>query len=630
MFINDVNKKEEIRNIATKQLRKLGIRQRVKYPKLNVQNQKLKKLFKTPLQNLENETVTLKNGQQLVVPKRLYEMCSYILSKVETEGLFRKEGSKSRQNEIKLLLDRGCMLGTDNHEIDVAVVLKYFLRELPEPLIPYSFHELFIRSSIVENKVEALLLACLLLPSEHLNVLVFLMQFFNEISAHSNYNKMNSYNLSLLIAPNIFPLNEKLAPKSKLMVKKTCEIVKSMIDNSSSIGIIPDYILEQIGNLKPGEMDVSHRTKRRRSGSLTRIFNGLKKIVTNKTDDITAVNTVTPDLLLTPSISIPKSKLVNTQQSGRKTSLVRSWSAITSATNFKRKKRNSFIVSSQDDSNINLSSCNEQDVNPNSSKEDFFVRVPKVEYEEIKNRVDAIEKRLSIELESVQNQSTVMNNEIDILGIQSAYEQTLGQNEPMSPGTDQLARKLSKELRIRKTENKMIRSPSARKIGNIRRRSRELIRNNTFLQHSSESNGSSPLSKISMNTDVLVTPSFKATDITYSTGDNLKLDLNQSMMINSPGKTFPRNSCLRKERRVLKRSTNVTPKKTHLKQKYSQFENRRISYSKEENKENDLMSMEVATPVPHIKRPLHVKPTPKRLCTTPRNTPLRALPREHL
>lgn len=63
---------------------------------------KSKKFFNVPLQNLENETVTLQNGQQLVIPKRLFEMCSFILIHVETEGLFRKEGSKSRQNEIKV------------------------------------------------------------------------------------------------------------------------------------------------------------------------------------------------------------------------------------------------------------------------------------------------------------------------------------------------------------------------------------------------------------------------------------------------------------------------------------------------------------------------------------------------
>ncbi|XP_017768389.1 PREDICTED: uncharacterized protein LOC108556694 [Nicrophorus vespilloides] len=55
-----------------------------------------------------------------------------------------------------------------------------------------------------------------------------------------------------------------------------------------------------------------------------------------------------------------------------------------------------------------------------------------------------------------------------------AYEQTLVQTEPLSPTTDQLAKRLSRELKIRRSnEPKVFRSPSARKIGSLRRRSRE-------------------------------------------------------------------------------------------------------------------------------------------------------------
>lgn len=51
---------------------------------------------------LPMQTVTLASGQQLVVPKLVHELCSFILTKVETEGLFRKGGSKARQNEIRV------------------------------------------------------------------------------------------------------------------------------------------------------------------------------------------------------------------------------------------------------------------------------------------------------------------------------------------------------------------------------------------------------------------------------------------------------------------------------------------------------------------------------------------------
>ncbi|XP_050510477.1 T-cell activation Rho GTPase-activating protein-like [Diabrotica virgifera virgifera] len=632
MFISDVNKKDEIRTIAIKNLRKLNAKPRIKYSRPTIQASKEKQLFHVALSKLENETVTLRNGQQLVVPKRLYEMCSFILSKVETEGLFRKEGSKNRQNKIKASLNRGYMLGLEHHVIDVAVILKCFLRELPEPLIPCSFHELFLRCSIIEKKVEAILLACLLIPTEHLNVLAFLMQFFNEITLHSDSNRMDSYNLSLIIAPNIFTLTEKISPKNELVVKKTIDITQIMIDNANSIGLIPDSILEQVGNLRPGELALASPKvkRRRRSGSLTRIFNGFKKIVTNKSDDIPGVNTVTPDLLLTPSIRMTKNSSYENKSTkhkpeperNKKALLQRRWSAITSATNLRRKKRESVLYQPREDS-------------LNSSQE-AYVRVPKVEYEEIKNRVSAIEKRLSFELETVA--STVVRREANIIqDIQSEYEKTLGQAEALSPGTDQLARRLSKELKIRTSEQKIIRSPSARKIGNIRRRSRELVRNNSLqhVQHVSREvketkltrSISSPLTNKNF-VNVTGTPSFNSTShITfksngYSFNSENSLGKSASSGNISDDKNFSRHSSLRRERRILRRSSNVTPKRTLVKERYNQFS--------EVNKENNVKEMGGNTPVPHIKRTLPIKGTPKRFCATPkanvRSTPLRVLP----
>lgn len=42
-----------------------------------------------------------------------------------------------------------------------------------------------------------------------------------------------------------------------------------MIENSKNIGLIPDYIIEQIASPKLGEVQTVSKVKRRRSGSLT-------------------------------------------------------------------------------------------------------------------------------------------------------------------------------------------------------------------------------------------------------------------------------------------------------------------------------------------------------------------------
>lgn len=100
-----------------------------------------------------------------------------------------------------------------------------------------------------------------------------------------------------------------------------------------------------------------------------------------------------------------------------------------------------------------------------------YVRISKQEYEEIKSRVSAIENRLSREFTDVTPRVEPVHH------VQTAYEQTLEEVAMLHCSTsDHLARRLSKELKIRPNEQgKIIRSPSARKIGSIRRRSKENV-----------------------------------------------------------------------------------------------------------------------------------------------------------
>lgn len=110
------------------------------------------------------------------------------------------------------------------------------------------------------------------------------------------------------------------------------------------------------------------------------------------------------------------------------------------------------------------------DLSPDMKQPDKdYVRISKQEYEEIKSRVSAIENRLSREF------TDVIPNVQPLQHVQNAYEQTLEEVAMLHcPSSEHLARRLSKELKIRpKEQAKIIRSPSARKIGSIRRRSKE-------------------------------------------------------------------------------------------------------------------------------------------------------------
>lgn len=299
--------------------------------------------------------------------------------------------------------------------------------------------------------------------------------------------------------------------------------------------------------------------------------------------------------------------------------LERRWSAITSATSLRRKKGESFIYQ------------------PNetfTSQKGEFVRVSKSEYEEIKSRVSAIEKRLSLELDNIQ--STVIHNEVNIIhNVQSAYEQTLEQAQPMSPGTDNLARRLSKELKIRNASDKVIRSPSARKIGNIRRRSRERERPNKISKIS-------PMQNVASAKITTTLPRSVSSPIHHKLGGNgLKLYSGSIISLNTPRRSLEFDSkCdssdspnLRMKHRGVKRSSSAayySPQKNHSPNYINGRSIELVSFNNS-NKENDVVNREPYTPrMPLIKRAMPVGRTPKRLCVTPSssriNTPLRVLP----
>lgn len=135
----------------------------------------------------------------------------------------------------------------------------------------------------------------------------------------------------------------------------------------------------------------------------------------------------------------------------------------------------------EDSSSELTATPNNLDITTNSED---YVRISRSEYEDIKNRVSNIESRISSEFENIigvsmsdlemtPNKSVVSN----LKTVQSVYERTLESAEKLNgSASDELARRLGKELKIRDSlEKKVMRSPSARKIGSLRRRSKENI-----------------------------------------------------------------------------------------------------------------------------------------------------------
>ncbi|XP_067012307.2 uncharacterized protein [Anabrus simplex] len=574
-------------------------------------------VFRKPLDQLNAVQVKLGYGTEVEIPVFLVEACKHIEENSDVEGLFRKAGSSARQKEIKVSIEAGKKLGPQHHVIDVANILKLFLRELPDPLLPYNYHDLFLRCLVLKDRqVEAIMLTCLLLPICHLNTLAFLMKFLQKVASRADVNKMTKSNLAVVITPTVMPV-EQAFNASRL--NHHIRVVEHLLNNADRIGIIPELIIDKALNsgllstpsgksASSEDIPKSKKKKKRRSGSLTRMINGIKKMVGKGSPDVEENNLLpsTPDYSTPCMKSAKKRKAVeppNAFSSKKKREILQSlpqsvtlastpclpgaeycltprvcahpnasWTSKTpqvkqksrgffgskpqseskaagdcrlkktrlslgsKKSSKKQKLRDDLVLANRGASDTSGHSDSaghssmewrwssgpwgrrrtmdspftsdadtshgsyhllppeaEVDLSDNcvsldTTDSDEFVRIPKSEYEAIKNRVSAIENKISEEFGNIASGGgdgdepisvlDLVNNADDISTaekVQNAYEKTLEESVKFDDGsTDQLARRLSRSLKIRYSgEKKVIRSPSARKIGTIRRRSKE-------------------------------------------------------------------------------------------------------------------------------------------------------------
>ncbi|XP_055035734.2 rho GTPase-activating protein 24 isoform X1 [Misgurnus anguillicaudatus] len=125
-------------------------------------------------------------------------------------GLFRQPGQATLVKELQEAFDAGEKpsfdSSTDVHT--VASLLKLYLRELPEPLVPYSRYEEFLVCGkkiplYREQGLQELRSLLYELPVANFNLLKYICQFLNDVQSYSNINKMSIQNLATVFGPNI-------------------------------------------------------------------------------------------------------------------------------------------------------------------------------------------------------------------------------------------------------------------------------------------------------------------------------------------------------------------------------------------------------------------------------------------
>ncbi|KFP60344.1 Rho GTPase-activating protein 24, partial [Cariama cristata] len=162
-------------------------------------------------QKLEDTVRYEKRYGNRLAPMLVEQCVDFIRQRgLKEEGLFRLPGQANLVKELQDAFDCGEKpsfdSNTDVHT--VASLLKLYLRELPEPVIPYAKYEDFLSCAKMLSKEEETGLKELVkqvksLPAVNYNLLKYICRFLDEVQSYSGINKMSVQNLATVFGPNI-------------------------------------------------------------------------------------------------------------------------------------------------------------------------------------------------------------------------------------------------------------------------------------------------------------------------------------------------------------------------------------------------------------------------------------------
>uniref|UniRef100_A0A8C3SMN6 Rho GTPase-activating protein 8 n=1 Tax=Chelydra serpentina TaxID=8475 RepID=A0A8C3SMN6_CHESE len=131
----------------------------------------------------------------------------FIFSGLRVEGLFRRSASVQTIKEVQKLYNQGKPVNFDDYgDIHIpAVILKTFLRELPQPLLTFESYDQILGITSVESSLRVTSCKQVIqgLPEHNYIVLKYLICFLHMVSQESIYNKMTGSNLACVFGLNL-------------------------------------------------------------------------------------------------------------------------------------------------------------------------------------------------------------------------------------------------------------------------------------------------------------------------------------------------------------------------------------------------------------------------------------------
>lgn len=194
---------------------------------------------------------------QLRIPIVVDDVINSLRKKdMSVEGIFRLNGNIKHLRELTELINKSPLKSPDFNNysaVQLAALLKKWLRELPNPLLTFNLHDMWMSSrkqgdSIMCKRI--LQLAYCMLPRSHRNLLEVLLGFFRWVASFASTDeesgsKMDTHNLATVIAPNILFSRDQASDGAPKMTGDSyflaIEVVNQMIEIHEELAMIaPD------------------------------------------------------------------------------------------------------------------------------------------------------------------------------------------------------------------------------------------------------------------------------------------------------------------------------------------------------------------------------------------------------
>lgn len=130
------------------------------------------------------------------------------------------------------------------HDLLLCDLLKNYLRELPQPLVPYESYDQLLDLWRTGPRTEQTRMMSLLnrtlnkLPKTNKQLLLRLLKFWFQISQNQSENKMTAKNISVVFCPNIMYRTSDKLIQMAAEYNEVIELFAFLIENQNKVRVL--------------------------------------------------------------------------------------------------------------------------------------------------------------------------------------------------------------------------------------------------------------------------------------------------------------------------------------------------------------------------------------------------------